>query len=56
MLITNPLFIVTPEYENMNKIIEGSETDTITSEQVIFLVGDVTLNGQLTVLGQMVII
>jgi hypothetical protein len=40
----------------MSKIIDGSESDTISSDQVIFLVGDVTLNGQLTVLGQMVII
>ena len=54
MFITNPLFIVTPEYENSDKVIEGE--DTIESDQVVFIVGDVIINGQFTVLGQMVII
>ena len=56
MLVTEPLFIIKSEYENLDKIIDGSESDTVTSDQVMFLVGNVTLNGQLTVLGQMVII
>lgn len=54
MFITDPLFIVTSEYENSDKIIEGE--DTITSDQVVFIVGNVTINGQFTILGQMVII
>lgn len=54
MFITNPLLIVTPEYENSDKIIEGE--DTISTDQVVIIVGDVIINGQFTVLGQMVII
>ena len=54
MFITDPLFIVTPEYENMDKIIE--DEDTIATDQVVFLIGNVIINGQFTVLGQMVII
>lgn len=54
MFITDPLFIVTPEYENSDKFIEGE--DTIASDQVVFLVGNVIINGQFTVLGEMIII
>lgn len=54
MFITDPLFIVTPEYENSDKIIEGE--DTISTDQVVFLVGNVIINGQFTVLGEMIII
>lgn len=54
MFITDPLFIVTPEYEASDKIIEGE--DTISADQVVFLIGNVIINGTFTVLGQMVII
>lgn len=54
MLISDPLLIITPEYENSDKIIEGE--DTIDANQVVFIIGDVIINDQFTVLGQMVII
>lgn len=54
MFITDPLFIVTPEYENSDKVIEGE--DTISADQVVFIIGDVIINGQFTVLGEMIII
>jgi len=54
LFVTQPLFIVTPEYENTDKFIE--DEDTISADQVIFFVGNVTINGTYTVLGEMVIL
>ena len=55
MFLTEPLMIVTPEYENIDTVIENE--DTVRADQVVFLFGDqVIMNGEFTILGQMVII
>lgn len=54
MFITQPLFITNAEYENMDKYIEGE--DTIQTDQVVFIFGDVTINGTFIVLGQLIFI
>lgn len=54
MPLVDPVFIITPEYEEADKIIEGE--DTIGVDQGVFLVGNVIINGTFTVLGQLIII
>lgn len=54
MSVTQPLFIVSADYENLDKYIE--DEDIISADQVIFFIGNVIVNGTYTVLGDMVII
>ena len=55
MFLVEPLMIVTPEYESIDAIIENE--NTVRADQIVFLFGDqVIMNGEFTILGQMVII